>query len=88
MDEGLPASSTTSSAYRTTVGWPKRFSQPWTSIMKRIYVSEGTLLELCEFKKSSDFTSDESDIQYLLNQHRLRTQECMDSPSVDGSCSH
>ena len=49
--------------------------------MKRIYVSEGTLLELCEFKKSSDFASDESAIQYLLSQHKLQAQECLDSPS-------
>jgi len=85
MAEGPSASGTTGSAYRTTVGRPKRFSQRWASVMKRIYVSEGTLLELREFKKSSDFTSDESAIQYLLNQHKFRTKECTDSPSVDVS---
>jgi len=60
MAEGLFSTATAPSVYRTTVGWPKRFSQPWNFIMKRIYVSEEALLQFRDLKKLGSFASDDS----------------------------
>jgi len=71
MVEGLSSTTTAPFAYRMTVGWSKRFSQPWDSVMKRIYVSEETLLWFHDLKKSGSFASDDSALHYLLSHHRL-----------------
>ena len=49
--------------------------------MKRIYVSE-EVLELCEFKKSGNFDSDDLAIRYLLCHHKSQEQECLNNPIV------
>ena len=50
MADEVFTTATTTSVYKTSVGQPKKFSQSWRSVMKRIYVSEEVLLELNELK--------------------------------------
>lgn len=80
MAEGTSAAAMATSAYRTSVGRPKRFSQSWNSVMKRIYVTEEVLLEFRDLKNSGGFASDDLTLRYLLSHHRLQVQECLDMP--------
>ena len=52
------------SAYKTSVGQPKRFLQSWSSVMKRIYVMEEVLLEFRDLKNSGSLASDDSTLHY------------------------
>ena len=69
MAEGASTTAMAASAYKTSVGQLKRFSQSWSSIMKRIYVTEEVLLEFRDMKNSGSFASDDSSLHYLLSHH-------------------
>ena len=60
MAEEASTTATAASAYKTSVGRPNRFSQLWSSIMKRICV----LLELRDLKNCGSFASDDSTLRY------------------------
>lgn len=84
MAEGAVLRGQASSGYNIRVGRPKRFSQPWKSIIKRIYIAEGTLLEFRELKNAKGIDSDDSALAYLLDyyrtQARSQVQGSFDSP--------
>ena len=54
-------------ARRSHVGRPKKFSQPWSSVMKRVYIMAETCVKLRQVKKTNGFASDECTLQYLSN---------------------
>ena len=66
MVKGASTTTTAASAYKAGVGRPKKFSQSWSSVMKRIYVTEEVFLEFHDLKNSSSFASDDSTLHYLL----------------------
>ena len=67
MVHGVGAITTVVSGYHTSVGRPKRFSKSWNSVMKRIYVTEGTLVEFRNLRNSKGINSDDSALRYLLD---------------------
>ena len=54
-------------ARRSHVGCSKKFSQPWSSVMKRVYITAEMCVKFCQVKKANGFVSDECTLQYLLN---------------------
>ena len=64
-----PTFNVANSAYRTKVGRPKKYEDPWSTMNKRVYVL-GTMLEkLRRVKEESGFSSDDEALQYLLQRH-------------------
>ena len=88
MAHGVGAITTIASGYHTSVGRPKRFSKSWNSVMKRIYVTERTLVEFCNLKNSKIIDSDDSDLRYLLDYYRLQVQESLESPTTSNCMPH
>ena len=68
------------SAYRLSVGRPKKFSQSWNIVMKRIYITEGMPQDFHCLKKVKGMASDDAALHYLLEGCRLL--ECLDSSNV------
>ena len=68
------------SAYRSSVGRPKKFCQPWNVVMKRIYITEGRLQDFRCLKKAKGIASDDATLHYLLEGYRL--SERLDSSNV------
>ena len=64
MVKEASTTATATSAYKTYIGRPKRFSQSWSSVMKRIYVTKKVLLELFDMKNFGSFASDDSTLRY------------------------
>ena len=62
-------------ARRSHVGRPKKFSQPWSSVMKRVYITAETCVKFRQVKKANGFASDECTLQYLLNCNEKRCLE-------------
>ena len=54
------------SAYKSTRGRPKRFSQSWNTMMKSIYISEKSWIDFRQLKEANGFSSDDSTMQYIL----------------------
>ena len=50
------------------VGQPKKYSQPWKSLSKRIYLKEVTFSR--QLKIKNGFTSDDATVRHLLNRHQ------------------
>ena len=74
MDDGpmVPHEATALvSAYKSTRGRPKKFQQPWTTMMKRIYISEKSWMDFRKLKETNRFDSDDITMQYLLKRHNL-----------------
>ena len=69
MAHRVATTMTVASSYNTNVGRPKRYSQSWNSVMKRIYITEGTLVEFCNLKNSKNINSDDLGLRYLLDYH-------------------
>ena len=46
--EHVTSSEALVSACRTNVGCPKKFSQPWNSVMKRAYITAETCVKFCQ----------------------------------------
>jgi len=59
------------SAYKSTRGRPKKFIQPWNTMMKRIYISEKSWVEFRQLKEANGFSSDDATLQYLLEKRTL-----------------
>ena len=68
------------SAYRSSVGRPKKFSQLWNADMKRIYITEGTPQDFRCLKKAKGMDSDDAVLHYLLEGYR--PSERLDSSNV------
>ena len=58
-------------AYKSTRGQPKKFQQPWNTMMKRIYISEKSWMDFRKLKETNRFDSDGITMQYLLERHNL-----------------
>ena len=74
MAEHVGPSETLVLARRSHVGCPK-FSQPWSSVMKRVYITTETCVKFRQVKKANGFASDECALQYLLNCNEKRCLE-------------
>ena len=70
MAHGVGTITTIASGYHMSVGRSKRFFKSWNSIMKRIYVTEGTLVEFHNLTNSKGIDSDDSALHYLLDYYR------------------
>jgi len=46
---------------------PKKFRRPWSSVMKRVYITAEICAKLCQVKKAKGFTSYKCTLRYLLN---------------------
>ena len=68
------------SDYRSSVGRPKKFSQSWNIVMKRICITEGTLQDFGCLKKAKGMACDDATLHYLLEVYRL--SERLDSSNV------
>ena len=82
MAHAVGAITTVASGYHTSVGRPKRLSKSWNSVMKRIYVTEGTLIQFHNLKNSKGIDSDDSALRYLLDYYRVQVQESLESPTT------
>ena len=60
------------SAYKSTRGRPKKFSRPWNSVMKRIYISEESWMDFRKLKVTGKFSSDNDTLQFLLQKYKAR----------------
>ena len=87
-----PSSIELVSANKSTRGFPKKFPQPWNSVMKRIYISEDSWVAFRELKVISGFSSDDSTLQFLLQKHKVaeeqsleRNLSCSNSPVASAS---
>ena len=58
MAEHVASSKLLVSLHRMNVGCPKKFSQPWNSVMKRIYITAGKCMKFHQLKKANGFHSD------------------------------
>ena len=63
-------------------GRPKKFCRPWSSVMKRVYITAETCAKLREVKKAKGFTSDKCTLQYLLNCHEGISAVATEDPAV------
>ena len=61
-----PTTFPTNSAYRRTVGRPRKYSGSWFAVNKRIYLTEKTLEKLRSVKTHSGLGSDDAAVQHLL----------------------
>ena len=52
------------------VGQPKKYSQPWKSLAKRIYLEEDTFSTLRQLKITNSFSSDDATVRHLINHHQ------------------
>ena len=57
---------------RSNVGCPKNFSQPWSSGIKKVYITAETCVKFRQVKKGNGFASDDYTLQYLLNCNEKR----------------
>ena len=73
-----PSSIELVSAYKSTRGRPKKFPQPWNSVMKRIYISEDSWVAFCELKVIGGFSSDGSTLQFLLQKHKVAEEQSLE----------
>ena len=51
------------------VGRPKKYSQPWVSVAKRVYLEAETFSALRSLKSQKEFISDDATVRYLINRH-------------------
>lgn len=51
------------------VGRPKKYSQPWVSLTKRVYLKEDMFSLLRFLKSQNQFNSDDAMVRYLINRH-------------------
>ena len=64
-----PSFSLANSAYKTRVGRPKKYEDPWQAMNKRVYIL-GTMQEkLRRVKAENSFSSYNEVLQYLLQHH-------------------
>jgi len=76
VPDSVPAHSSIQTVYRTRVGRPNKFEEPWITVNKRIYILTTTLEELREIKEAGQLASDDEAVQYLLQRHKkLRSME-------------
>ena len=64
-----PTFNVVNSAYRTKVGRPKKYEDPWSAMNKRVYILGTTLEMLRRVQEESGFSSDNEALQYLLQRH-------------------
>ena len=62
----VPTFNVANSAYRTKVGRPNKYEDPWSAMNKRVYVLGTTLEKLRRVKEENGFSSDDEVLQYLL----------------------
>ena len=82
MVHGVGAITTVVSGYHMSVGRPKRFSKSWNSVIKRIYVTEGMLVEFRNLKNFKGIDSDHSALRYLLDDYQVQVQESLESTTT------
>ena len=70
------------SAYRSSVGRPKKFSQQWNIVMKRIYITEGKLQDFRCLKKAKGLASNDTTLHYLLESYQLDSSNVLPSNLV------
>ena len=91
MDEHKASSEPFASVRTSIIGRPKKFCRPWSSVMKRLYISAETCAKLRQVKKAKGFTSDECTIRYLLNCYEeisaIATKDPAATPPPAGSSS-
>ena len=73
------------SVYKSTRGHPKKFSRPWNSVMKRIYISEDSWMDFRKLKVTGKFSSDNDTLQFLLRKHKALEEQSLE---CDLSCSN
>ena len=65
-----PTFNVANSAYRTRVGRPKKYEDPWSAMNKRVYVLGTTLEKFRRVKEEKNgFSNDDEVLQYLLQRH-------------------